>query len=152
VRALIALSMLCVAGPLYAGEVEDACTDLVLDYAYYRDRPDAEAFADVFADDAVLVVLGQEFVGREAIAARLRNAGSGPVYRHMMSTIRITPVGDDKASGVSYVAVYSASAGDLPRPLGQPLAIGEYHDQFARTPAGWKIQRREFVSVFAPAP
>ena len=151
-RALLALSILCMASPLYAGEIEDACTDLVLDYAYYRDRPDADAFADVFAEDAVLIVLDQEFVGRDAIAARLRDADSGPVYRHMMSTIRIFPAGDDKASGVSYVAVYSAPAGDLPRPLGQPLAIGEYHDQFAHTPAGWKIQRREFVSVFAPAP
>ena len=147
-RALIALFMLCMATPLYAGEVEEACTALVLDYAYYRDRPDAESFANVFARDAVLVVLDQEFVGRDAIAERLRNAASGPLFRHMMSTIRIFPADDNKASGVSYVTVYSAAAGDMPRALGQPLAVGEYHDQFVRTASGWKIQRREFVPVF----
>lgn len=151
-KLLTAVLMLCVVGPLHAGEVEDACTDLVLDYAYYRDRLDAEAFADIFAEDAVLSVLGQDFVGRDAIGARLRNADAGDILRHLMSTIRIFPVNEQQARGVSYVTVYSGSAGDLPRPLAQPLAIGEYHDQFTRTSSGWKIQRREFVPVFMSAP
>ena len=33
-------------------DARQACTDLVLDYAYYRDRPDAQAVANLFADDA----------------------------------------------------------------------------------------------------
>ena len=44
------------SAPLTA--IEQACTDLILDYAYYRDRPDADAFADLFAEDAELRVLG----------------------------------------------------------------------------------------------
>ena len=138
------------SAPLTA--IEQACTDLILDYAYYRDRPDADAFADLFAEDAELRVLGQEYVGREAIGDRLRNAAGGPVFRHMMSTIRVFVQDDSHARGVSYVTVYSAAGGTLPRPLTQPLGVGEYHDDFVRTDEGWKIQRREFVPVFLPAP
>lgn len=130
--------------------IERACTDLVLDYAYHRDRPDADGVAGIFAEDAVLSVLGQDFVGRDAIRARLQGAENGPVFRHMMSTVRIFVESDDRASGVSYVTVYSAPPGGLPRPLDAPLGVGEYHDKFVRTAAGWKIQRREFIPVFMP--
>jgi uncharacterized protein (TIGR02246 family) len=133
--------------------VIEACTNLVLDYAYFRDRPDAEGVADLFTEDAQLTVLGQTFAGRAAIAERIRDAADGPVFRHMMSTIRIFPDDETYAHGVSYVAVYTAPAGQLPGPLHQPAAVGEYHDRFVLTESGWKIARREFIAVFvAEAP
>ena len=130
--------------------IERACTDLVLDYAYYRDRPDAQRVADLFAEEAILTVLGQQFKGRDAIRARLQGAAQGPVFRHLMSTIRIFVESDRRATGVSYVTVYSAPSGDLPAPLSVPLGVGEYHDVFVSTDAGWKIERRSFVPVFMP--
>ncbi|MEE4281572.1 MAG: nuclear transport factor 2 family protein, partial [Pseudomonadales bacterium] len=120
---LLLLAVMPVAG--YADNykrVIEACTNLVLDYAYFRDRPDAEGVASLFAEDAQLTVLGQTFVGRAAIAERIRDAAGGPIFRHMMSTIRIFPDNESHARGVSYVAVYTASAGQLPRPLQQPAA------------------------------
>ena len=150
---LLLLSSALTALPAGANDrldIEQACTELVLDYAYYRDRPDAGSVADIFAEDAVLRVLGQEFAGRAAIRARLQGAEKGPVFRHMMSTIRIFVDSDDRARGVSYVTVYSASPGAMPRPLGAPLGVGEYHDVFVRTADGWKIQQRDFVPVFMP--
>lgn len=131
-------------------DIERACTELVLDYAYFRDRQNADAVADLFAPDAVLKVLGQDYVGNDAIRARIQQGRGGPVFRHMMSTIRIFVDDQDHARGVSYVTVYSAAAGDLPRPLGDPLGVGEYHDRFVRTDSGWKIQYREFIPVFMP--
>ena len=127
-----------------------ACTDLVLDYAYYRDRPDAAGFASVFTQDGELRVMGEAFIGRKALHDRLANAGHGPVYRHMMSTIRIFPKSPRKATGVSYVTVYSAPSGTLPAKVGDFAAVGEYRDEFVLTEAGWKIARREFVPVFLP--
>jgi len=143
------------AGPGWAHEaarIEQACTELVLDYAYYRDRPEGDRVAELFAVDAELRVMGQTYLGREAIRARLQDAARGPVFRHLMSTVRIFPEGPRRATGVSYVTVYSAAAGPLPRALEQPLAVGEYRDIFVLTEAGWKIQRREFVPVFAATP
>lgn len=130
--------------------IKAACTDLVLDYAYYRDRSDALGFANVFAPDGELRVMGQVFIGRKALHDRLANGGDGPVYRHMMSTIRIFPKSPREATGVSYVTVYSAPAGTGPAQISNFAAVGEYHDEFVLTDTGWKIARREFVPVFLP--
>ncbi|MEM7097374.1 MAG: nuclear transport factor 2 family protein [Pseudomonadota bacterium] len=129
-------------------QIKQACTDLVLDYAFYRDRLDAEPYAQLFAEDAVLTVLGQVFQGRVAIKKRMLESKDGPVTRHMMSTIRIFPIDSHSASGVSYVTVYSAPAGELPLKVEQFLGLGEYHDKFVLTEQGWKISRRTFVPVF----
>ena len=128
----------------------DACEAVVLDYAYYRDRPDADAVANLFTEDAVLQVLGREYAGRKAIHDRIVAGEGGPVFRHMMSTIRIFPVDGDLATGVSYVTVYSAPGEDGPVPVESFAAVGEYHDEFVRTESGCKIKRRDFVPVFVP--
>ncbi len=130
--------------------IENVCRSLVLDYAYYRDRPNAGAVANLFTKDAQLTVLGQTYFGREAIRKRVQAGQGGPIFRHMMSTIRVFVESAQSATGVSYVTVYSHSPGDLPRPIDTPLAVGEYHDVFVRTQAGWKIKERTFVPVFMP--
>ena len=132
-----------------AGEIEDACTNLVLDYAFYRDRLDAEPYANLFAEDAVLTVLGEVFTGRDAIRKRLVEGRNGPVTRHMMSTVRIFVQDEDNASGVSYVTVYAAAPGEFPLAVEGFMGLGEYHDKFVRTEDGWKISRRTFVHVFS---
>ncbi|MEM7077023.1 MAG: nuclear transport factor 2 family protein [Pseudomonadota bacterium] len=141
---------LMTAGNVHAhDDVRKACTDLVLDYAYYRDRPDADALAALFAEDAELSVLGQTYVGREAITARLRGAENGPSFRHLMSTIRIFPVDATFARGVSYVTVYSAPHGASE--VEGFLGMGEYHDEFVLTEQGWRIAAREYVPVYTQA-
>jgi len=94
--------------------------------------------------------MGNKTQGREAIEQRVADAKNGPTLRHMMSTIRIVPTDKDRASGVSYVTVYSSPAGTLPLPLSEFSALGEYHDEFVRTVDGWKIQSRQFIPVFLP--
>ena len=144
--AIFVLSGLSVGA--FADDVKQACTDLVLDYAYYRDQLDADKFSNIFSDDATLTVLGDVFVGKDAIKARLQDGKNGPITRHMMSTIRIFQQDANHASGVSYVTVYGAPQGDFPLKVDDFLAIGEYHDKFVKTDSGWKISRRTFVPVF----
>ena len=143
------LSMLCPAA--FAGEIEDACEELVMDYAFHRDRLDATAVAGLFTPDAVLEVNGDVFDGRAAIQARLENskrAADGVNTRHLMSTVRIFVKDDAHATGISYVTVYGAPKGTLPAEVEKYLAIGEYHDEFVLTPQGWKIANRRFVPLF----
>ena len=132
-------------------DIEAACTDLVRDYAYHRDRLDAAEVANLFTEDAKMSVLGQEFDGRGAIERRMLDGKGGPVTRHLMSTIRIFPESADRATGVSYVTVYISPRrdGDGPLPVEGFGGIGEYHDVFERTSDGWKIAARTFVPVFA---
>ncbi len=146
-RWIVATIAVFMSAAVLAEDVRQACRDLVLDYAYYRDRPDAQGFANVFAKDGELTVLGETFAGKAAIAARLKDAEEGPSFRHLMSTIRIFPVDADTATGVSYVTVYSAPPGETT--VEGFLGVGEYHDEFVRTVDGWKIKKRVFVPVYS---
>lgn len=62
----------------YAGTLTQDCTNLVLDYAYYKDRPDPENYANIFAEDASLSVGGETWVGRDAIRQVLVDSVDGP--------------------------------------------------------------------------
>ena len=147
--------------------IDHACKALVTDYAYYRDRYDAQNVANLFTEDAAMSVQGETYNGRQAIYQRMVEGRGTRVIRHMMSTIRIFPVDADNATGVSYVAVYGTAANaesdatddksaapsgapSTPVQAGGYLAIGEYHDKFVRTAVGWKISERIFVPVFTP--
>lgn len=130
--------------------VQRECTELVLDYAYYRDRRQADAVADLFASDGILEVPDGKYLGQEAIRERLSSSDKAPVTRHMMSTIRIFPESATSARGVSYATIYMADDGALPITLKDFAAVGEYHDTFVLTQRGWKISQRKFVRVFVP--
>lgn len=145
------LSAILLASQAHSTPWWEACRQTVLDYAYYRDRPDADGVAALFTDDATFTLGADKFVGREAIRARIQAGVQGPVFRHMMSTIKIMPVNEREARGVSYAAVYSGAAGPLPVVVADFLALGEYHDEFVRQGKACKIRSREFVQVIVPA-
>lgn len=142
-----ALLSLMLTPTLYAEDVYRDCINLVTDYAYHRDRYDAEAFSNLFTDDASLTVGGQTWEGRMEIRKRIEGLNSATTIRHLMSTIRIVPVDELNATGVSYATIYSSPEGAA---AVEGFAImGEYHDEFVRTEAGWRIQKRVLHSVFS---
>lgn len=120
-----------------------ACERLVLDYAWYRDHPDADRYAALFTEDAELSILGETYRGRPSIRQRLQSASGRTV--HLMSGIRIDQDSATSARGTSYVTVYTTPAGDGPHDVKGFAAIGEYHDEFRKTAEGWQIARRTLV-------
>ena len=142
-RLAVLLFLTTLAPLTWTDTTEDACRQLVMDYAWYRDHPDADAYAALFTEDAELSILGETFKGREAITQRL-TASTGSTA-HLMSTVRINKVDDDTATGVSYVTVYTAPPGPGPHTVSGYAAIGEYHDDFRKTDAGWQIKKRVLV-------
>jgi len=131
------------AGPL------DSCRQAVVDYAYHWDQGEVADFAATFTDDAILSLGGNVITGRDAIAGRLRESGSERVYRHLMTTIKLTAVNDTMAKGVSYVTVYIGEPGEngLARVDGFAL-VGEYHDTFRIGADGrCRIAERTLVPV-----
>ena len=142
-RLAVLLFVLAFVAPTWADMTIEACRQLVMDYAWYRDHPDAKAYAALFTEDAELSILGETFKGREAITQRL-TASSGSTV-HLMSTIRINKVDENTATGVSYVTVYTAPPGPGPHTVSGYAAIGEYHDDFRRTDTGWQIKQRVLV-------
>lgn len=141
------LGLLCQSQSLAEENVFWACSNLVTDYAYYRDQFNAEQFANLFTEDASLTVVNQTWNGRAEIRQRIEDLKTGSTIRHEMSTIRIVPVDDDHATGVSYATIYAAPAG-VNTVSGFAL-MGEYHDEFVRTNDGWKISKRELVTKYS---
>lgn len=148
-KRLLILLMLSfgLAPASFAGDVYQDCSNLVTDYAYHRDRFDAAAFSNLFTEDASLSVGNQTWVGRREIRARIEGLDSTTSIRHLMSTIRIEPIDERHASGVSYATIYTSAPGS--NSVEGFAIIGEYHDDFVLTDDGWRIQKRELKSVFS---
>ena len=124
----------------------EACAALVHGYALHRDRLAADAYANLFTEDATLHVLGQTYAGRAAIKQRLIDTPKSPISQHLMHSVLINLESQDEATGVSYVTVYLApvTSSRLATATGF-AAIGQYVDRFRRTEQGWKIAERRFV-------
>ena len=131
----------------YAADVYRDCINLVTDYAYHRDRYDAVSFSNLFTEDATLKVGNGSWEGRSNIRARIEGLDSSGSIRHLMSTIRIEPIDELHATGVSYATIYTSAAGS--NSTEGFAIIGEYHDNFVLTDDGWKISSRELKPVFS---
>jgi hypothetical protein len=126
---------------------ERDCERLVLDYVHYNDTQNYEALSALFVPDGILVrPAGDRIVGSAAILNAYRSRPGGRITRHICTNIRITARTADRADGLSYALIYSAKADETPdRHFGVkaegPL-VGEFQDEFVRTPEGWRFQSR----------
>ncbi|MCP5185317.1 MAG: nuclear transport factor 2 family protein [Pseudomonadales bacterium] len=125
----------------HADDVEAACQRLIMDYAWYRDHPDAEAYGNLFTEDGTLTLFGETFRGRDAIRQRLISPTGGGTL-HQVTTLRVRQTGPDSAEGQSYVTVYVFARGDDPHVVPGFAGVGEYHDLYQRTADGWRIASR----------
>jgi uncharacterized protein (TIGR02246 family) len=137
-----------------AAKIKLEITQLVNDYAIYRDRLDARNYANLFAEDGRLTVRGRLTQGREAIYERISGYDSSHVSMHIMTSSQINIIDRDHATGVHYAAVYSAAAtddSDRPIPVKGFTVLGQYHDKYVRTEEGWKFAERVMKPVFRTA-
>lgn len=127
--------------------------ELVVRYAMALDTLDAEAYANVFTEDAVFDVTGTVYRGREAIRgivtglqeSRERALAEGapviPLY-HVMSNTLIEIVDDDEARHTSYAQ--TVRLGDDARFI--IGFMGRYEDVVVKRDGRWQIQSRRLVS------
>jgi|MDSV01.3.fsa_nt_gb hypothetical protein len=158
-RALVSATLLSALVSAQASElsesateqIKQACETLVMDYARHRDQSRGVALAQLFTQDAELSVNGETFTGRKALLARFE-APAAKRFRHMMSNVQITVTGHRQATGVSYALIFvgpiDARNPDAPITVSNFVAMGEYHDIFVLTDAGWRIASRRFVPAF----
>ena len=129
-----------------------ACERLMADYAIYRDHLDADGFANTFSEDGILVLGSGTAVGREAIRRNITSR-QFPGIAHMivLTTIKITPIDENNATGFSYAIVLNGdrpvAAGDPPIKMKGITSAVEYHTEFVRTDDGWKISKLELKSI-----
>jgi ketosteroid isomerase-like protein len=128
--------------------IEDrrAIGDLVTEYAWLLDHRRWPEVADLCTDDAVLTTRGREIRGRPGLAewAEHRAANKARRTQHQMTLLRLEAVSADVVRGTAALVLHVAKAGhggtyvDL---------VGEYRDEYVRTPDGWRFRRRHLVTL-----
>jgi uncharacterized protein (TIGR02246 family) len=107
---------------------------------------DLDEYIDLFSDDAVWALPGNERKGRQSIlegARERRMAGTqgpGTNTRHVITTQAVRFEGDDEAvSDAYYLFVSDTSTTPTVR------MMGHYHDLLRREGGTWKMARREIT-------
>ena len=121
---------------------KQAITDLMVEYADRIDANDPVGSAACFAEDGIGVYWG-DYVGREAIAERLRGILAGFLATsHHLSNIAIE-VDGEAATAQSYVYAFHRI-----RPGGEPMHYwGRWVDQLKKVDGRWYFARREVVGI-----
>ncbi|MBS7781432.1 nuclear transport factor 2 family protein [Acidovorax sp. CCYZU-2555] len=128
--------------------IRQACQDLVLRAAACADAGDAQALAQLFAEDAVLQrPSGDALRGRAAIGAAYAQRPAGRLTRHLVTNTLFDFADEDHPGALSQVLLWSCDEAAEPGPHGRPAhareLVGEFDDRFCRAPdGGWLIQRR----------
>jgi 3-phenylpropionate/cinnamic acid dioxygenase small subunit len=107
-----------------------------------------DSMGEVFTDDVIGVYNGMEVPGlQQLIDSGNENMTRETIARtqHNVLNFRIEIEGDAAHCVTNYYAVHQG-AGDF---AGEIYSMwGEYDDKLRRTPAGWRIHRRDYTTFF----
>lgn len=126
---------------------ERACERLVTLYTHLVDFGDAAAIADLFTADGVWRTDEFSMDGQDEIRAGFgrRQGVARRQSRHVCTNVIIT-VDGEAATGLCYLVNYrhdsETGQAEKPAPADVPKFVGEYHDTFVRTAAGWRFKDR----------
>lgn len=104
---------------------------MLADYGHIVDDHDWERAEDVFTPDIMLETNGFVVHGIAGIVANFKGRN---MYAHVTTNTTLREESD------GYVRAHSKVIG-FPNE-GQPVT-GDYHDEIVRTPAGWRLRRRQ---------
>lgn len=134
--------------------IEHACARLAVDYSYYADTQQLDAWSQLFAEDAEMTLFGQTHKGRAAILASLNGGNGGAVASfHSNSNIRIDVVSPTEARGSVGVTLFAAPRKDGVAVMTEitPAVVGHYNDVYRKTSQGWRIAKRGFTMLIRRA-
>lgn len=128
---------------------ERDCERLVHEYANRLDAYDHDGFLALFAEDAVLAMLGRDHSGMAGLRAWLEAREQGMICRHLVTNLVVRLDGPDTAQGTCYTLAFRAGQAQETPPgaLTAPTFLVHYRDRFTRHPVrGWLFARREVVA------
>jgi ketosteroid isomerase-like protein len=126
---------------------------LKYDYCYFADlwpgeRNDCDKVASLFADDGIWEVVPQlRSVGPAEIAKALKSMTEYfSTTLHIVMSPRIDLEGD-RATGTWYAIFPGAPLG--PESAQPQWCTGQYHEEYVRTPKGWRIAQMKIKAQFS---
>jgi hypothetical protein len=128
--------------------IRQACTDLIVRYAYLNDERRFEELAALFTEDAVLYrpsAPGQGIAGRPAILDAFRKRPSETMTFHVTSDVLVEVQDAENAGARSRILLLSGArpqdGGTLPQEARAPVP-GVFRDRLVLTGDGWKFSER----------
>jgi hypothetical protein len=127
-----------------------ACEDISITYLTFIDTGDFKNMPNVFAEDGVWQVGGNNLVGHKAISefwqrrVSLRKPEEG--WRAAISNQRIDVIDHDHARGTAYITIYKFNRTQANLSLA-PFAFTQSNDEYVRTQQGWRLRLRQIVTV-----
>ena len=130
---------------------------ILIRLCHYNDTRQFEEMANLFTPDGVWYRLGDALVGRENIRKKMEARPAGVLVQQVLSNVIVTVVDADHAEAVSYKSIYRHEEGeklDKPVALDGPKWVSVYNETLVRLNEGWRIARKEGVTLFErdPAP
>jgi len=133
-------------------QIQEECRELVVRLTHHSDHGEHQQAVDLFTADGTWIRGGKPYTGRAEMLQSFARGTGTTVIRHFTSNIRIEVKDERSAAGVTYYIAFNHDPGtaspSLPLPLGPPFSLGEWHDSFVRTQAGWRFARREVKRLF----
>lgn len=132
---------------------EREARNVVLASARLVDAQDWRGFADLFAQDAVLVRPdGSLMQGREAVFQAYASRSPERLTQHVLTNHELTVLSSESAQSRCLVLLWSGLRSDPPSPKGRPAEavqqLGEFVDELVGTPQGWRIAKRSARFMF----
>jgi len=133
-------------------DIEQACARLVTAFHVHIDAFEHDEVLNLFADDATWIhPMAGPLHGRAAFKGYLDSKSRKPTAQHITTNILIDVIDENRAKGRCYYTFYYDGEGRDPAPLTGPMAVGQYRDEFVRTPAGWRFSFRQPKNLFMGA-
>ena len=127
--------------------IKDECQSVSLNFGRLQDARRYDELAGLLTPDATYVRLGEE-LAVENFIDWIKTTPPNKT-RHFVTPTEVKILDENTAQGLTYYTIYLYGGDEgLPHPLEGPFVVGEYHEQFARTDDGWKINRREARIIF----
>jgi hypothetical protein len=124
---------------------QKALEELISLYTWAYDFGDAEAFADTFTDDGVIIAFGNEEArnrdGIIAFANRLFEVRGELAWQHTVGQHIFQ--GDNQSCTV--YSYYSMLAGDIPARDFEVSSFGYYISDCVNTLEGWRFEKRQII-------
>jgi ketosteroid isomerase-like protein len=129
--------------------IERACENLVNEYANLLDAYEYDAFINLWAEDAILDMLGTQHAGHAGIRRWLEGREPGMICRHLVTNVTTRIIDADNAAGSCYTIAFRAqnALGHEPGVLTDPTFLVSYRNHFRRDPQrGWLFSRRDVTA------
>lgn len=135
--------------------IENECQKLATLYCTHLDHLNPEAFANLFAEDALYkpAVEPEPIAGRAAILEWIYRYPKARLGRHLSTNQIVEVIDENNAKGSSYAVVFREPnpQPDVLSDRVTPRSMVEYTDTYRRTPEGWRFARRFYRIDFMQA-